>query len=285
MQPADDFPLGPGHGTSTPPNPPARRDSTWRVWTVTALCLVLAVAAALYLRRERHADAPVSQPPAAVADHGVPTTRGPLGPAVEPKAVPPLDLSDPFVRELLSGLSGRPELAAWLASDNLIRNLVATIDAVANGTTPSPQLRRLAPTGSFSAEPRGEDFIIDARSYQRYNGLADTVATLDANGLARAYAILRPRLQEAYAELGYPGSDIDSTVERAIARLLETPTLDREVDVRPAPVLYHFTDERLERLAPAQKQLLRMGPRNERLVQDKLREVARALGIPNERLP
>jgi hypothetical protein len=227
----------------------------------------------------------MSQPATPAADHGIPTARGPLGPAVEPKDLPPLNLSDPFVREMLSSLSSRPELAAWLASDNLVRNLAASIDAVANGATPSTQLRRLAPAGSFAAEPRGEDFVIDARSYRRYDGIADTVATLDAAGLARAYVILRPRLQEAYAELGYPGSDIDGAVERAIARLLETPTLDREVDVRPAPVLYQFTDERLERLAPAQKQLLRMGPRNERLVQDKLREVAGALGIPDDRLP
>ena len=282
MQPADDLPLGPGHGT---PVPPVRRDSAWRMWVVTALCLLLAAAAALYLRRTRQTESPVSQPAAPAADHGVPTARAPLGPAVEPRELPPLNLSDPFVRELLSGLSSRPELAAWLASDNLIRNLVASIDAVANGTNPSAQLRRLAPAGSFAAQPRGEDFVIDARTYRRYDGIADTVAALDADGVARAYAILRPRLQEAYAELGYPGSDIDAAVERAIARLLETPTLDREVDVRPSPVLYRFTDERLERLAPAQKQLLRMGPRNERLVQDKLRELAGALGIPAERLP
>jgi hypothetical protein len=57
------------------------------------------------------------------------------------------------------------------------------------------------------------------------------------------------------------------------------------VRVRPAPVLYQFTDPRLERLSGAQKQLLRMGPRNVRIVQDKLREVARALRIPADRLP
>jgi hypothetical protein len=54
-----------------------------------------------------------------------------------------------------------------LATDGLIRNFVASVDAVANGTTPAPQLRRLAPAAAFSVEPRGEEFAIDPRSYAR----------------------------------------------------------------------------------------------------------------------
>jgi Protein of unknown function (DUF3014) len=285
MQPADDYPLGPGHGPSASPPPARRRDSAWRVWIVTVLCLMVAAAAAIYISRSQQSETTGTPPAGPASQPAVPTARGPLGPAVEPRDLPPLDLTDPLVRQLLKGLSSRPELAAWLASDGLIRNIVASVDAVANGTTPSAHLRPLAPAGSFSAEPRGEDFVIDLRSYRRYDGIADTVSTLDADGLARAYATLRPRLQEAYEELGYPDGSFDDAVERALRRLLETPVVERDVDVRPAPVLYQFTDSRLERLAPAQKQLLRMGPRNGRLIQSKLREVATALGIPAERLP
>jgi hypothetical protein len=282
MEPLDEYPIGPEHGT---PSSPPQRDSAWRVWIVTALCLLVAAAAAIYLARWRDSGTPEAAPTAPVAQPEAPIAKGPLGPAVEPRELPPLDLTDPLVRELLRGLSSRPELGAWLATDGLIRNVVASVDAIANGTTPSTHLKRLAPAGPFRAEPRGEEFVIDARSYRRYDGIADTVAALDAQGLARAYATLRPRLQEAYRELGYPDGNFDDAAERAIVRLLNTPVVEREVDVRPAPVLYQFADTRLERLASAQKQLLRMGPRNGRLIQDKLREVAGALGIPPERLP
>jgi Protein of unknown function (DUF3014) len=285
MQPADDYPLGPGHGPSAPPPRAPRRESAWRVWIVTVLCLVVAAAAAIYLSRSKNTETTGTQPVAPARQPAVPTARGPLGPAVEPRDLPPLDLTDPLVRQLLKGLSSRPELAAWLATDGLIRTIVASVDAIANGTTPSTHLRRLAPAAPFSAEPRGEDFVIDLRSYRRYDGIADTVSTLDAHGLARAYATLRPRLQEAYVELGYPDGNFDDAVARAIQRLLETPVVEQDVDVRPAPVLYQFTDSRLERLAPAQKQLLRMGPRNGRLIQSKLREVATALGVPVEHVP
>lgn len=46
-----------------------------------------------------------------------------------------------------------------------------------------------------------------------------------------------------------------------------------------------FADPDLEALPAAQKQLLRMGPRNVRIIQSSLREIALALGIPAERLP
>jgi hypothetical protein len=96
---------------------------------------------------------------------------------------------------------------------------------------------------------------------------------------------MRPRLDEAYRELGYPDGRFDAAVERALARLLSTPSIEGDAEVTPSPVLYKYADDRVERLTPAQKQLLRMGPRNAKLVQDKLREVAVALGIPNASLP
>ena len=280
MQPLDDYPIGSDRDTITSP---PRGDGQRRIWAVAAVCLLIAAAAAAFYLTRRPAEpaaqaervsTPAAQQPA------TPARRTQLGPDVEPRDLPPLDLSDPIVRELLGGLSSRPELAAWLATDGLIRNLVVSVDNVARGTSPAPHLRRLAPDSPFVARARGGDFVIDARSYRRYDGIADTVAALDANGLARTYSILRPRLQDAYRELGYPDGNFDVPVERAIARLLDTPLLEQDLDVRPSPVLYKFTNERIENLTPAQKQLLRMGPRNARLVQDKLRELAAALGIP-----
>jgi hypothetical protein len=279
MDPLDDFPIGPERDTLALPR---SGGSNWRVWGVAAVGLIiLAALTAFFVMR------PSRGPGAAAIEPAIPTTqkpdtraRGPLGPEVEPRELPPLDLSDPLVRELLGQLSSRPELAAWLATDGLIRNFVASVDAVANGATPSAHLRRLAPSRPFAVVAQGERFTVDPRSYDRYDGIAATVDALDAVGLARAYATLRPRLQEAYRELGYPDGNFDAAVERALGTLLNAPVVDGTVEIQRAPVLYQFVNPKLERLSPAQKQLLRMGPRNQRLIQEKLRAVAGALGIP-----
>lgn len=278
MLPLDDYPIRSERDTGSVPRSPSGQ---WRVWGVTAVALIIVAAlAAFFVMRPSSGPSTTAGDPAASdrAKNASPS-RQPLGPNVEPRELPPLDLTDALVRELVGGLSSRPELATWLATDGLIRNFVASVDAIANGATPSAQLRRLAPARPFAVNARGGGAMIDPRSYERFDGIAATVDALDADGLARAYATLRPRLQEAYRELGYPEGNVDAAVERAIGRLLDTPLLEREVAVQRVAVFYQFVDPRIERLSPAQKQLLRMGPRNQRLVQDKLRAVGRALGI------
>jgi hypothetical protein len=69
-------------------------------------------------------------------------------------------------------------------------------------------------------------------------------------------------------------------------QLLRTPVVTTPIRVEPAGgVGYRYSDDRLEALTSSQRQLLRMGPDNVRMVQQALRELALALGIPVSRLP
>ena len=47
----------------------------------------------------------------------------------------------------------------------------------------------------------------------------------------------------------------------------------------PKGALYRFADEKLESQGAIEKHLLRMGPRNTRLIQQKAREIAAALEL------
>lgn len=122
-----------------------------------------------------------------------------------------------------------------------------------------------------------------AASYDRYNRIADAANSIDPAGAARLYFLLKPRIEEAYRELGSDGS-FDRVLERAIVALLRAPVLEGNVRVEPHGAMYRFDDPAVERLTAAQKQLVRMGPRNVRLIQGKLRNVALELGIPPDRL-
>ena len=68
--------------------------------------------------------------------------------------------------------------------------------------------------------------------------------------------------------------------------LLKTPVIDDPVRIEPlGGTGYGFADPQLEALTPAQKHLLRAGPRNVRTIHSSLRAIAVALGIPAGRLP
>lgn len=254
---------------------------------VVAALLVAAAAGAFYYILQRDPQ------PAPGATRGAATAAGTGDESAlraepgENLRLPPLNEMDPVVRELVRQLSLHPTVAAWLAGDDLVRNFTVVVTNVAAGRTPARHLRRVAPEDEFLARGVEPDLTIDPRSYARYDPHADAVGAVDARGAARLYATLKPRIAEAYAELGEAEPNFDTVLERAIVELLRAPALNEGARPRltPKPMSYAYADPKLESLSGAQKQLLRMGPHNAAIVQNKLREIAAHLGIPSSRLP
>lgn len=247
--------------------------------------LVVVSAALIYvgvrwtLPREPPAATTSEPAPAAATDVTMPSVGG------EEITLPPLPETDPLVRELVRRLSSHPKVAAWLATQGLIANFTVVTANISEGRTPTAHLRALTPQAPFQTRGSGRALYLDPRSYRRYDDYADAMSALDAAGTARVYATLKPRILEAYRELGNPEGAFDPVLEAAIVELLEAPVVDGNVELEAITVSYTFADPKLESLSAAQKQLLRMGPRNVRLVQAKLREIAPLLGIPPASLP
>ena len=199
--------------------------------------------------------------------------------------LPSLDNSDTLVGALAGTLSTHPRVTAWLATDGLIRNFTVVVENIASGASPAIHLSSLGPAGAFRVAGEGQELVLDPRSYGRYAPIAAAVNSVDVQAAAQLCGTLKPRLDEAYADLGREGS-FDNALEGAIVAMLRTPALGGDVRLVPDEAgTYLFRDEALENLTPAQKHLARMGAVNTRLIQDKLRQVALAIGIPRARLP
>jgi hypothetical protein len=269
--------------TQSPQRDPPPRERRLLLWFLIAAMLVALVTTALFfLRHDQPQPRRVGAPPA--DPEGVSSSSASLGVEVPPLDLPPLDQTDALVRQLVGGLSSHPRVAAWLATDGLIRNFVVVVENIATGRTPAAHLRVLRPAGPFRVIEHGEDLVIDPASYGRYSSIAAAIQSIEPLAAARLYTTLKPRLEDAYRELGREES-LDRALERAIVALLEVPVIDGIVPIAPKGALYRYGDQRIELLTGAQKQLARMGPRNVRIVQTKLRDIARELGIPAERLP
>ncbi|MCU1384432.1 MAG: hypothetical protein JWL71_3129, partial [Acidobacteria bacterium] len=212
------------------------------------------------------------------------SASAPLGGKGDPVTLPPLDESDTLVRTLVQALTESPAVMAWLPTRGLLRNFTVVVSNIAEGATPAKQLKVLRPNGAFRIVTRDGGTSVDPRSYDRYTTIADAVSSIDAGGAAKLYATLKPRIEDAQRDLGVPTS-FDRTLERAIVALLATPAIDGSERLKPKGIGYGYADDRLESLTPAQKQLLRMGPRNARVIKGKLRDIAIALGIPPVHLP
>jgi hypothetical protein len=219
---------------------------------------------------------PTSDPQAAAEPETVPVPQAVPQEQIE---IPALNNSDGLVRELVGKLSSHPRLAAWLITEDLIRRFTAVVSNIAEGVSPVAHLGFLDPEEEFTVVRRSGAIYIDPRSYERYDAAADVFCSLDARGSAELYWTLKSLIQEAYEELGYPDRDFDGALSEAFDQLLETPVVRGDVELYPRIVTYQLASPQLERLPPARKHFLRMGPRNVERIQAKLREMKRALGL------
>lgn len=269
---------------------PVRRGSR-RAWPVAALVLVgVALGIGGYVTLERRArdasTAPALPEATPLARTAAPGERA-LGGVPEAVVVPALNESDGLVRDLVRRLTSHPSAAALLATDNLVRTFTVSVVNIASGRNPATHLRALRPPSRFHVLDNGEGIYIDPASYARYDSLAAAIESVDPAGAAQLYATLKPRIDEAYAELGIPDATFDQNLERAIVHLLRTPTPSAEIAVvqPPSGIGYAYADPRFERLSAAQRQFVRMGASNVRRIKSSLRQLALALGIPDSRLP
>ena len=270
---------------------PRRRRRTGP-WLAAALALVaLALGAYVLLQRPALITLPAPPGPAPVPEPTAsptappPAVTEPLAPpgtqpeTPEERGLPPLAESDTLVRELASGLTSHPGLSVWLSTDGLIQRFVAAVDNIAGGESPRPHLLFLAPAAKFRVVRRKGRLYVDPKSYERYDLVADVLASLDPPRTVEVYRRLQPLCEDAYRGLGKPQGRFDDVLVKAIRTLLATPVVEGDVELTPKVITYAFADPVLEGLSPAQKHLLRMGPKNERAIQAELRALATALGM------
>ncbi len=201
-------------------------------------------------------------------------------PEVETPAfvLPRLDNSDQLIRDGAVSLTRHEGINSWLGSDELVRKAVVFVDNIAGGTIAREPGAALAPRSPMIVKEVSDGvYVMDERSYDRYNQVTNVFLSLDTERAVEFYLLLKPLFAEAYGELGYPDGSFDQVILRAIGRLLETPDLTEPAKLVRPVVMYEYKDPRLESLSPAQKQLLRMGPKHSLAIKTKLRELAREL--------
>ena len=202
----------------------------------------------------------------------------PAEPAQPTFVLPRLDDSDELIRDGVLSLTREEAINTWLSAAELVRKFVVLVDNAANGNVAKDSVAVLKPQGAFLVKPLNDTvYVMDEAGYTRYDEMTRIFASLDSRRAAEFYSLLKPLFAAAYAELGYADKQFETVVFQAVGRVLETPVLEEPVRLVRPVVMYRFEDPQLESLSPIQKQLVRMGPQNSRVIQAKIGEMAREL--------
>lgn len=222
----------------------------------------------LFLRRE--------PPPLAAVETAAPAPAA----AVPAPPLPTMEEAEAVLRARATALSTDARWGDWLKAEDLLRRAAAAIDNVAAGKIPKDVFAFLAPRKKFPLKRVNGGIFADPAGYARYDRAAEVFAAIDAPAAAKLLKDLSPLFAQACREFGGSSCSYPDAFARAAGHLLEAPLATQTPRLKPSQkgVVFTFAEESLERLSPAQKQLLRMGPRNQGRIQTKLREILAALG-------
>ncbi len=195
--------------------------------------------------------------------------------------LPVLNESDDFLAEKIEGLETGARLLSLIVSEDVIRKFVVFVDNVADGNLPQLEypVRRLGQ--AMAVRELDENlFEMQTVSYQRYTPLVDSLAAVNPEGALAIYRMMKPLFQEAYAEIGYPNRNFDTTLVRAIDTVLNARTAEGPFQLIKPKVMYVYADSEVERMSPVEKQMLRMGPQNAEKLKLALRQYRDSLARP-----
>ena len=201
--------------------------------------------------------------------------------AVEQKpALPSLDNSDDWAKKELGTLSDQPLFNEWIGRDQLIRRLVSFLDGLSRGAILNKILPINGADGKFIVDQQDDVIRLSPRNYERYNNAVAVVTNMDMAEVADRFHLMRPLLEKAITELGYPATQLDDKLIQSIDLLLKTQIPDNPPLLVADSVNYKFANPNLEKMTDLQKQLVRMGPAHSAAIKQKLRELRDQLLAP-----
>lgn len=191
--------------------------------------------------------------------------------------LPDLLSSDETVQQAIFKLS--PGLAAWFTTDQLIRKVVLIANDFAQAIRVSKHMSFLRLAEPFAVEQDGNELYIAPKNYQRFSTFVQAIQAVDAKSFVGFYQKFRPLTLQVFAELSYPKDiSLESIIKKAAGEIISAPIVKERIPLIRPSIYYRFADPNMEALNGVQKQMIRLGPENTLILQNKCRELLVALG-------
>ena len=262
-----------------------KKQSSIGQWLVSGVVVIVAIAVGVFIWRKA---TQAGGEPTSVAASSSAASAG-TGPAAASTAIqhpiaqatpapastaplPALDASDSDVASALLGLGGH-SLDGLLQRDQIVRRVVATVDALPRQSVGTNILPLKTPQGAFLVEQAEGAITLSPRNAERYAPYMQVLEGVDPKALVAWYVAHYPLFQQAYRDLGYPKGYFNDRLVVAIDDMLAAPVPDAPVTLVQPKVFYRYADPGLEARSAGQKLLMRLGAEDEARMKAKLRQI------------
>ncbi len=257
-------------------------DTDWIRTGLSLMGMLLAVAGLFWgMHWYRVHRMEVASPPPAAAIPSMATVPVPTAPASVPEIAPSypieagepaisltLESSDATIMAELSRLSGIRGLYGGIRPTQIVRHIVATVDASPRRQVPVQVVPITPVPGSLIVSRVASEDVVSDDNAQRYLPWIRILMSVNPSSAATAYRRFYPLFQSAYRELGYPRGYFNDRLVDAIDDILATSEISGPLQVELPSVMWRYVDPDLESLSAGQKILLRMGKANAKVVRE-----------------
>lgn len=214
--------------------------------------------------------------PAPVVDEIEEPTPEPPPAPTEPieEPLPRLEESDDAVRDALGDIPLGTAGQQFLMPGNIIERSASLIYLMAQGDVPYKLLPVSRPKAAFPISDDGTQVITDPAGFERYDALTQWLESLELKPLLSSLEWFIPLFREAWSYYGEDPAAFDMAVVMTLDLVIATPEVDlSEARLIRKEAVWIFEDPAIEELAPIQKQVLRMGPENAKILKAKAAEM------------
>ena len=229
--------------------------------------------------------APPPEPPPSpimtAIEEPAPEPSEPPPPPPEPveDPLPRLEESDDAVRDAVGDIPLGTAGQQYLMPGNIIERSASLIYLMAQGDVPYKLLPVSRPKAAFPIRDDGTQVVTDPAGFERYDALTQWLQSLDLESLLSSLEWFIPLFREAWSYYGEDPAAFDMAVVITLDLVIATPEIDlSEARLIRKEAVWIFEDPAIEGLAPIQKQVLRMGPENAKILKAKAAE-ARGLWL------
>ena len=229
--------------------------------------------------------APPPEPPPSpimtAIEEPAPEPSEPPPPPPEPveDPLPRLEESDDAVRDAVGDIPLGTAGQQYLIPGNIIERSASLIYLMAEGDVPYKLLPVSRPKAAFPIRDDGTQVVTDPAGFERYDALTQWLQSLDLESLLSSLEWFIPLFKEAWSYYGEDPAAFDMAVVMTLDLVIATPEIDlSEARLTRKEAVWIFEDPAIEGLAPIQKQVLRMGPENAKILKAKAAE-ARGLWL------
>jgi hypothetical protein len=191
--------------------------------------------------------------------------------------LPQLGESDSFILEALASLIGKESVMKIFRVEQIIHNIVVTIDNLPNQSLPVNAMPITPVPGNLVVLVADGDMSISPTNTARYTPYVRLAGVVNTEKLVALYLRLYPLFQKSYEELGYPNKYFNDRVIEVIDNLLAAPDIKEPVKLVQPKIVYVYSDPDLEGRSIGQRTLMRIGRENEAKAKAKLQEIRQEL--------